>query len=79
MKIKKIKTHFKKVDPIICKVILEMKLAVLKQSKTSADYFSKLCREIIGQQLGSKSARAIVNRFNNLFGIMEKYRCIITK
>ncbi|NQU83838.1 MAG: hypothetical protein HQ536_03945, partial [Parcubacteria group bacterium] len=54
MKVKKIKSHFKKADPIIYKIILEMKLEALKQSKTSADYFSKLCREIIGQQLGSK-------------------------
>jgi len=67
MKVKKIKSHFKKVDPVIYRIILEMKLEVLKQSKRPANYFSKLCREIIAQQLGSKSARAIVNRFDNLF------------
>jgi len=76
MKVKKIKSHFKKADPIIYKIILEMKLEALKQSKTSADYFSKLCREIIGQQLGSKSARAIVKRFDDLF---EKKRIMPDK
>ncbi len=67
MKVKKIKSHFKRIDPVIYKVILKMKLEVLVQSKSSSGHFSKLCKEIIGQQLGSKSARAIVKRFDKLF------------
>ena len=67
MKRKKIKSHFKKVDPTIHKVIVKMKLDLLVKPKTSHKYFSQLCREIIAQQLAGKAAHAIINRFKNIF------------
>lgn len=67
MKIKRIKSHFKKVDPVIYKIIANMKLEVLPQPKRSTGYFGKLCREIIAQQLASKAAHAIIDRFYDLF------------
>ncbi len=67
MKVKKIKTHFKKVDPVIHKVIVGMELDPLQQSERPAGYFKKLCREIIAQQLASKAAHAIISRFYDLF------------
>jgi DNA-3-methyladenine glycosylase II len=67
MKTKRIKSHFKKVDPVIYKVIVNMELEVLPQPKRSTSYLKKLCREIISQQLGGKAARAIINRFYDLF------------
>ena len=67
MKVKKFKSHFKKVDPVIHKVIIEMELDPLQQPKRSTGYFKQLCREIIAQQLASKAAHAIINRFYDLF------------
>jgi len=67
MKVKKIKAHFKKVDSVIHKVIIEMEFDPLQQPKRSTGYFKKLCGEIISQQLASKAAHAIINRFFDLF------------
>ncbi len=67
MKVKKIKSHFKKVDPVIHRVIIEMELDPLQQPKRSTDYFKQLCRKIIAQQLASKAAHAIISRFYDLF------------
>jgi len=67
MKTKRIKLHFKKADPVIYRVIVNMELEVLPQPKTSTGYFKKLCREIIAQQLASKAAHAIIGRFYDLF------------
>ncbi len=67
MKVKKIKSHFQKVDPTIHKVIVDMELEPLTQPKRSTSYFKKLCREIIAQQLVSKAAHAIISRFYDLF------------
>ncbi|MDO8503081.1 MAG: DNA-3-methyladenine glycosylase 2 family protein [bacterium] len=66
-KVQLVKSHFRKVDPIIYQVIVEMNLEPLAKSKTSPNYFSKLCREIIAQQLAGKAATAITNRFSALF------------
>ena len=62
-----VKSHFQKVDPTIYRVIVRMNLEPLPKSKTSPNYFSKLCREIIAQQLAGKAAKAITNRFSALF------------
>ncbi len=64
---KKIKSHFKKVDPIIHNVLVEMEIVPLQQSKRPTTYFKKLCGEIIAQQLAGKAAHAIINRFYDLF------------
>ncbi len=63
----RIKRHFKTADPILFSVLSEMELEVLQQEQNAAGYFSKLCREIISQQLGSKAAHAIHQRFLKLF------------
>ena len=44
-----------------------MELDPLQQSKRSTTYFKKLCGAIIAQQLAGKAARAITNRFYDLF------------
>jgi len=67
MKRKQVKAHFRKVDPIIHKVLVEMDFEPLPPPLKPASYFSKLCREIIAQQLASKAARAIIGRFYDLF------------
>lgn len=66
-KIKVIKTHFKKTDPVIYKIIKTMDFKVLKKSKKPSGYLAQLCREIITQQLASKAAKSIRDRFNKLF------------
>jgi len=67
MRVKRIKSHFKKVDSVIYKVLVDMKLELLREPKRSTGYFRKLCREIIAQQLASKAAHAIIARFYDLF------------
>lgn len=67
MRVKRIRSHFKDVDPVIYAVIKEMELVPFLASKRSTGYFKKLCREIISQQLAGKAARAIVKRFDDLF------------
>ncbi len=62
-----VKSHFQKVDSTIYRVIVGMNLEPLPKSKTSRQYFLKLCREIIAQQLAGKAATAITNRFSALF------------
>lgn len=66
-KIGKVKSHFKNNDTVIYRVIVKMKEISLPEPVKSTDYFSKLCREIIAQQLASKAAHAIIERFYNLF------------
>lgn len=66
-KVKLIKSHFKKVDPIIYEVIVKMNSFILPKPQNSKIYFAKLCREIISQQLASHAADAILSRFLNLF------------
>jgi DNA-3-methyladenine glycosylase II len=63
----KIHNHFKKNDPDLYSYIL--KIGSLKPIKkdTPNNYFYRLCKEIIGQQLSDKSSSAILSRFNSLF------------
>jgi len=66
-KVTQVKSHFKKCDQVIYRVILEMEEIGLPKPVAPTDYFAKLCREIISQQLASKAAQAILNRFLALF------------
>ena len=56
--------HFKKVDPIIYKLALEVGVKDLEVPK---DYFASLTRKIVGQQLSVAVARTIYSRFQALF------------
>lgn len=62
--LKKIKNHFKKVDPILYKAIKDLYLLGKVAPK---DYFAKLCGEIINQQLSDKASATIYKRFQKLF------------
>lgn len=56
--------HLKKVDPILGEVIAKV---VLKERKGHKRYFEALCGAIISQQLSTKAADTIENRFIALF------------
>lgn len=62
--LKKIKNHFKKVDPII---YASIKNLYLLEKVPQKDYFAKLCGEIINQQLSDKASATIYKRFQKLF------------
>ncbi len=64
---KHIITHFKKVDPILHKAILQFKSLDFLSISKSDDYLRSLCREIVGQQLSGKVAHVIFERFLKLF------------
>ena len=64
---KKILNHFKKNDPIIYSYFLKIgKLEPIKKDKPD-NYFCRLCKEIICQQLSDKSGDAIFSRFKKIF------------
>jgi DNA-3-methyladenine glycosylase II len=72
MKLKKIKNHFKKVDPIIHGAMADLDFAKWLQPREEkrqqpGGYFAALCREIVGQQLSGKVARVIFGRLVELF------------
>jgi len=63
----KIFKHFKKNDLTLYSYFRKAgELEPIKKD-TPKNYFYRLCREIIGQQLSDKSSEAILSRFNNLF------------
>src|SRR4030065_1714559 len=64
----KVLDHFKKVDPIIYQVIKVIDFSAWFKPTPPDTYFSRLCREIIGQQLSDKSSAPIFKRFKTLFG-----------
>lgn len=64
---KHIISHFKKVDPILHKSILQFKSLDFLSVSKSDDYLRSLCREIVGQQLSGKVAHVIFERFLKLF------------
>jgi DNA-3-methyladenine glycosylase II len=64
---KKILDHFKKADPVLYDAYLNLANQKLMTIHLPTDHFSALCREIIGQQLSSKVARVIFERFKNIF------------
>ncbi len=63
----KILKHFQKVDPILYQVYLQLGSQELMTTHAPPDHFAALCREIIGQQLSTKVASVIFDRFKNLF------------
>lgn len=62
--LKKIKNHFKKVDPILYKALKDL---YLLEKVGPKDYFAKLCGEIINQQLSDKASETIYKRFQKLY------------
>jgi len=62
--LKKIKNHFKKVDPILYSAIKDL---YLLEKVAPKDYFAKLCGEIINQQLSDKASATIYKRFQKLY------------
>lgn len=64
---KKILNHFKKNDPLLYSYFLKAsRIKPIKKDKPY-NYFYRLCKEIICQQLSDKSGAAIFSRFNKLF------------
>lgn len=63
---KKILSHFKINDPILHSYALQVELSPIKRD-SSKNYFYRLCREIIRQQLSDKAGGAIFGRFQKLF------------
>ncbi|MBI2405561.1 DNA-3-methyladenine glycosylase 2 family protein [Candidatus Microgenomates bacterium] len=59
--------HFKKNDVILYSYIRKIRNLEPIKRDTPNNYFYRLCREIIGQQLSDKSSEAILSRFNKLF------------
>lgn len=55
--------HFKKVDPILYSVIDKIDNFDFAIHKNTKEYFTNLCREIIGQQLSGKVVQVIFDRF----------------
>mgnify|MGYP001578055488 CR=1 FL=1 len=66
-KIQNVKAHFRSKDGKIFSVLERMELEVLAPQEDAKQYFPKLCREIIGQQLAGRAADAIAARFAGLF------------
>lgn len=66
----KVYRHFEERDPALFVVLAGMPLVPLRRERDTSLYFRKLCREIMSQQLGSRAAAAIVQRFTMLFGRM---------
>jgi DNA-3-methyladenine glycosylase II len=64
----KVLRHFKKQDPTLYKHAARLQKNIkLIQKDNSANYFYRLCREIICQQLSMKAGSAILERFTKLF------------
>lgn len=64
---KEIHAHFKMVDPAIAMLMENFPPKKLSANLKHSQYFSKLCHDIIGQQLSNKVADVLVTRFNDLF------------
>jgi DNA-3-methyladenine glycosylase II len=61
---KKALEHFRKTDPVLHSVALEVELIELR---APSDYFVDIVDSIISQQLSGKAALTIFNRFKKLF------------
>ena len=64
---KKILLHFQKVDPVMYTAMREIGPLEEIKPREPREYFSSLCSEIISQQLSSKAAVPIHQRFLSLF------------
>lgn len=64
----KVKAHFKKVDPKIYPFVKDVDFSDLPTLlKNESEYFERLCKIIVGQQLSGKAASTIYGRFKELF------------
>lgn len=63
---KKILNHFRINDPVLHSFALQIKLSSIKRDSPK-NYFYRLCREIVRQQLSDKAGEAIFGRFQKLF------------
>ena len=63
----KIVRHFKKSDRILHSYFKQIGPIEDLQSDLPQNYFFRICKEIVGQQLSSKAGRAIFSRFKNVF------------
>ncbi len=64
---KKIFNHFKKNDPILYSYVVRVgELETIKKDRPE-NYFYRLCRDIICQQLSNKAGQSIFGRFKKLF------------
>ncbi len=59
--------HFKKNDPLLYSFVLRTKISKTLKKESPKNYFVKLCREIIGQQLSGRVAEVIFERFKKLY------------
>ncbi len=64
---KKIIQHFQKHDKILFSIIKQSEFVSELQSDEPENYFFRLCREIVGQQLADKASKTIFARFEKLF------------
>lgn len=64
---KKILEHFKKNDPVLYSIASKTRLEKYIKKEKTENYFLKLCREIIGQQLSGRVAEVIFGRFRKLY------------
>jgi 3-methyladenine DNA glycosylase/8-oxoguanine DNA glycosylase len=63
---KKILNHFRINDPVLHSYALQVELSPIKRDSPK-NYFYRLCREIVRQQLSDKAGEAIFGRFQKLF------------
>ncbi len=63
----KIVRHFKKKDPILFGYLKQVGPIGDLQGDLPKNYFFRICKEIVGQQLSSKAGYAIFSRFKNIF------------
>ena len=66
--VEKIFIHFKNCDPVLYAYLVRIpKLEKIKKDQPD-NYFGRLCREIVCQQLSDKAGDVICSRFQKLFG-----------
>lgn len=59
-------THFLRTDPTLHQLLLQMPVRNLDVHTRPQEFFSRLCLDIIGQQLSVKAANTIAHRFETL-------------
>jgi len=63
----KIVRHFKKKDPVLFDYLKQIGPIEDLQGDLPKNYFFRICKEIVGQQLSSKAGHVILSRFKNVF------------
>ena len=64
---RKIVQHFKKKDPVLHSYLKQVGPIEDLQGDLPKNYFFRICKEIVGQQLSSKAGHVIFSRFKNVF------------